>query len=220
MLTIATSSVIIQDIEHISNTRSAHMAYFFFDFKDTGKQGARSFLSSLLFQLSGQSDSFRDILFEFYLLHQRVSKQPSDSALLQCLEKMFRAGKVPIYLIIDALDECFDISGVQSPRARVLKLVEKLVGFQISNLRLCVTSRSEIDIRNTFEPLTSTSSRISLHDEDGQKKDIADYVNSVVNSDIKTMRWREEDKKLVIRALLDRNGGVYVSSLSAHVTPF
>jgi hypothetical protein len=68
--------------------------------------------------------------------------------------------------------------------------------------------------------LTSPSSRLSLHDEDGQRKDIADYVNSVVNSDIKTMRWREEDKKLVIRALLDRNGGVYVSSLSAHVTPF
>jgi hypothetical protein len=127
---------------------------------------------------------------------------------------------VPIYVIIDGLDECPNTSGVQSPRAKVLRLVAKLVGFQISNLRLCVTSRSEIDIRNILEPLTSTSSRISLHDEDGQKRDIVDYVSSVVYSDVKTMKWREEDKKMVIRALSDRNGGVYVSSLSAHVMLF
>ena len=196
------------------------MAYFFFDFTDTAKQNARSFLSSLLFQLSGQSNPFCDILLEFYLTHQRVSKQPSDSALLQCLEKMLRAGKVPIYLIIDALDERSDASAVRSPRENVLKLLEKLVGFHLSNLRLYVASRSEIDISSVLEPLTSTSSRISLHDEDGQKKDIADYVNSVIYSDITTMKWREEDKKLVIKALLDRNGGVYVSSLSAHVTLF
>ena len=191
------------------------MAYFFFDFTDTAKQNARSFLSSLLFQLSGQSDPFCDILLEFYLTHQRVSKQPSDSALLQCLEKMLRAGKVPIYLIIDALDERSDASAVRSPRENVLKLLEKLVGLHLSNLRLCVTSCSEVDIRNIFGLLTSTSSRISLHDDDGQKKDIADYVNSVLYSDIKTMNWREEDKKLVIRVLSDRNGGVYVSLLSS-----
>ena len=188
------------------------MAYFFFDFKDAAKQFARSFLSSVLVQLSSQSDSFSNILLEYYLTHQRGSKQPSDGALLQCFEKILKVPvKVPIYLIIDGLDECTDITGVQSPREKVLKLLEKLVGSRLSNLRLCVTSRSEVDIRNILEPLTSTSSRISLHDEDGQKKDIADYVCSVVDSDIKTMR--EEDKKLVIRALSDRNGGVYVSSL-------
>jgi hypothetical protein len=196
------------------------MAYFFFDFNDTAKQDARSFLSSILIQLSSQSDSLCNILLEFYLAHQRGSKQPSDSTLLQCLENMLRAGKVPIYLIIDGLDECLETSGIQSSRENILKLFEKLVGFHLSYLRLCVSSRSEIDIRNVLEPLTSTSSRISLHNEDGQKKDIADYVNSVVSSDVKAMRWREKDKKLVIRALSDRNGGVYVSSLSAHVMHF
>jgi hypothetical protein len=197
------------------------MAYFFFDFTDTAKQNARSFLSSFLVQLSSQSDPFCDILLEFYLAHQRGSRQPSDGVLLQYLEKMLRVpGKIPIYVIIDGVDECPNTSGVQSPRAKVLKLLENLIGFQLSNLRLCVTSRSEIDIRNILEPLTSTSSRISLHDEDGQKRDIADYVNSVVYSNIKTMKWREEDKKLAIRALSDRNGGVYVSSLSSHETHF
>jgi len=197
------------------------MAYFFFDYKDAAKQDARSFLSSVLVQLSSQSDSFYNILLEFYLTHQRGSKQPSDSALLQCLEKMLKIrAKVPIYFILDGLDECPDTSGAQSPRAKVLKVLEKLVGFHLSYLRLCVSSRFEIDIRNILEPLTSTSSHISLHDEDGQKKDIADYVSSVVYSDSKTMRWREDDKKLVIKALSDGNGGVYVSSLFAHVIHF
>ena len=75
--------------------------------------------------------------------------------------------KAPVYLIVDALDECPDTSGVQSPREKVLALVEELVGFRLQNLHLCVTSRPDVNIRNVLEPLTSTSNRISLHDEDG-----------------------------------------------------
>jgi hypothetical protein len=196
------------------------MAYFFFDFKDAGKQDARAFLSSVLVQLSSQSISFCDILLEFYSTHQRGSQQPSDSALIQCLKKMLRVSpKVSIYVIVDALDECPDTSGAQSPREKVLALVEELVGLRLSNLRLCITSRPDIDIRNVLEPLTSTSNRISLHDEDGQKKDIADYVNSVVNSDKKIMRWREKDKELVVKTLLDRAGGMYERP-SPHITSF
>jgi hypothetical protein len=220
ILSTATSSSIIQDIESGSNKGSAYMAYFFFDFKDTGKQDARAFASSVLVQLSSQSTSFCDILLDFYSAHQRGSQQPSDAALLQCLEKMLKApSKVPIYVIVDALDECPDTSGVQSPREKVLALIEELVGLGLPNLRLCITSRPDIDIRNVLEPLTSTSNRISLHDEDGQKKDIADYVSSVVYSDRKIMRWREKDKELVVKMLLDRAGGMY-ERLSLHITPF
>jgi len=206
----AASSAIIQDIERTSESESAHMAYFFFDFKDTRKQDARAFLSSVIVQLSSQSVSLSNILLEFYAAHQRGSQQPSDSALIQCLEKMLNVPrKVPLYLIIDALDECPDTSGVRSSREKVLGLIEKLVGLQFPNLRLCITSRLQVDIRNVLEPLTSTRDRISLHDEDGQKKDIADYIKSIVYSDKKIMRWREQDKELVIKTLSDRADGMY-----------
>ena len=209
-LLTATSSAIIQDIERRSFGGPAYMAYFFFDFKDIGKQDARAFLSSVLVQLSSQSPSFCDILLGFYSEHQRGSQQPSDRALMQCLEKMFKVpGKVPIYVIIDALDECPDTYGVQSPREKVLELVEEVVGSCLPNLRLCITSRPDVDIRSVLEPLTSTTNRISLHDEDGQKKDIADYVSSVVYSDRKIMRWRAKDKELVVKMLLERAGGMY-----------
>ena len=201
LLILCPSSAIIQEIERISNTEMGHMAYFFFDFNDTGKQDSRALLASVLVQLSVQCTSFYNILLDFYSAHQHGSKQPSESELFLCLEEILRVSRtVPIYLIMDALDECPD-----SQRAKVLELLEELVRFQFPNLRLCIASRSEVDIRTILEPLTSTCNRVSLHDEDGQKKDIADYVSSGV----KTMKWREEDKELVIRALSIKNDRVY-----------
>lgn len=205
------SSAIIQDIERISNTGSAHMAYFFFDFKDHSKQGSSALLSSILFQLSNQSVTFCDILFKLYSAHQRGSQQPSDTPLIQCLETMFKVpGEVPTYIVIDALDECpspdpSEVPSTQekSPREEVLQLVKKLVELHLPNLRICITSRPVVDIQNIIEPLAPPPNQVSLHDEDGQKKDIADYIHSVVYSDRKMMNWREEDKRLAIKTLSD-----------------
>jgi len=117
----------------------------------------------------------------------------------------FSAG-VPIYLILDALDECPNTIEIPSSRDKVLELVEKLVKLKLPNLHLCITSRPEIDIRTSLEPLTSN--RVSLHDQSGQKKDIVDYVNSVVHSDKNMRRWREEDKTVVIDVLSHRADGM------------
>jgi len=201
------SSSIIQDIERIVDTGSVCVAYFFFDFKDTGKQDAHALLSSLLVQLSHQSPSLCDILTACYLTHQSGSRQPSDRALIQCLENMLRSStQIPIYLIFDALDECPNTTGVPSSRDKVLSLINKLVDLNLPNLHLCVTSRPEIDIRTLIEPLTPN--RISLHDQSGQKKDIVDYVKAVVYSDMNMRRWREEDKKVVIEVLSTKADGM------------
>src|SRR5579863_6557006 len=145
------------------------MGYFFFDFKDTGKQDAHALLRSLIVQLSHQSDSFCDILFACYSTHQSGSRQPSDRTLTQCLVDMLGiSSQVPIYLILDAIDECPNTSGIPSSRDKVLALVEMLAKLNLPNLHLCITSRPEIDIQTFFEPLTPN--RISLHDQSGQKK--------------------------------------------------
>jgi len=116
------------------------------------------------------------------------------------------SSQVPIYLIFDALDECPNTIGIPSSRDKVLALVEKLVKLNLPNLHICITSRPEIDIRTFIEPLTPN--RMSLHSQRGQKKDIIDYVNSVVYSDMNMRRWREEDKKLVIDVLSERADGM------------
>jgi hypothetical protein len=115
-------------------------------------------------------------------------------------------GQPMIYIIVDGLDECPNTSGLPTAREKVLDLLEDLVTLRFSNLRICVTSRPEIDIKIVLEPLTSL--RVSLHDENGQKSDIRDYVSSVVHSDRKMRRWRAEDKQLVIDTLCAKVNGM------------
>ena len=183
------------------------MAYFYFDFRDTNKQNRHDLLPSLVTQLSSRSDHFFDILYLLYKAHNNGAHKPSEDALIQCLKEMLTLpDQHPVYIIIDALDECPNTSGMPSPREQVLDLLNDLVELSSPNLHLCVTSRPEIDIRRALEPLTSR--RVSLHEESGQKKDIIDYVTSIVQSDPKMRRWREEDKNLVIETLSERADGM------------
>jgi hypothetical protein len=117
------------------------------------------------------------------------------------------AHEVPIYFIIDALDECPFMDEQSSPRRQVLTLVEKFVKLNLPNLRICVTSRPEADIRATLGPLTSTSNTISLHDESGQKDDIFNFVRSEVLLYANLRRWREEDIEFAIKTLSDKVDG-------------
>ena len=207
----------IQDIEALCKDGKASMAYFYFDFRDADKQGLRDLLPSLLTQLCARSDSLRnelsdlrcDILSDLHLTHDEGKKQPSDKILVECLKKMVTlSNKRPTYLIIDALDESPNISGIPSSRERVLQVLKELVELRLPNLRICVTSRPEIDIRDILEPLTSH--QVSLHDQTGQKQDIVDYVKSVVysNSEPIMRRWRTEDKELVVGILSERADGM------------
>ena len=185
------------------------MAYFYFDFRDADKQTLHDLVPSLLTQLSTHSASRCDILSNLYSDHDEGKSQPSDDVLIRCLKDMLALpDQHPVYLIIDALDECPDSHGILSPRERLLRLIEELVELRIRNLNICVTSRPEIDIREVLEPLTSC--RVCLHDQTGQKEDIADYIRSVVNSDSESImkRWRTEDKELVIEALSSRADGM------------
>ena len=187
----------------------ASTAYFYFDFRNIGKQHWRDLVPSLLIQLSAHSDPCCDILSRFYSSHGKGAEQPTDDILKCCLIEMLTLqDQHPIYLVMDALDECSNASGIPSPRDRVLRLVKELVDLQISNLRICVTSRPEFDIRDVLDPLTSR--RMSLHDQSGQKQDIMDYVRSIVysNSEPYMRRWKKEDRELVIATLAERADGM------------
>ena len=191
----------------MSDAGSSLLAYFYFDFKDTAKQDSRALLSSLLIQLSDQSDILCNALFSLFTSHKRGSEQPTDDSLARCLEDMLAMMKqVPIYIVMDALDECPNDSGIPSSREKVLELVRDLVELRHPNLRLCITSRPEFDIRSTLEPLATQ--QLSLHDEGGQKQDIVDYVTFVVGSDRKMKRWRDDEKNMVIEKLTDKADGM------------
>ena len=206
---LSVSSTIIHDIVTMCDGGQASMGYFYFDFRDVNKQHWHNLVPSLLSQLSARSAARFDILAQLYLDYDEGKQQPGNDILAQCLKEMLLLpDQPPLYLIVDALDESPDTPGIPSPRERVLHLFKELVELRLPNLHICVTSRPEIDIRRVIEPLTSL--RISLHDQSGQKKDIEDYIRSVVYSDSEPImrRWRAEDKELVIMTLSERAQGM------------
>jgi hypothetical protein len=115
-------------------------------------------------------------------------------------------GQVPIFLIVDALDECSDTSPLPSHREDVLVLVGNLINLKLPNLRICVTSRPEVDIKTVLVPLTFRS--ISLQDETGQMEDVENYIKSVVKRDRKNLGWTVQDEQMVIDVLTRKANGM------------
>ena len=185
----------------------ASLAFFYFDFRDDQKKELRGLLSSLLVQLCHQSDSYCDILSGFYLEHAKGSRHPSDGALVACFKNILSLpGLAPVYLIVDALDECPNSSAIPSPRAKVLNFLKALIESRFPNLRICVTSRPETDIKDILNPLIFRS--VSLHEQSEQRMDIKNYIKSVINTHPKNRRWKAEHKQLVIDALTKKANGM------------
>jgi hypothetical protein len=204
---VLASSAIIEDIDAIRKTGQASLAFFYCDFREDQKMDLRGLLSSLLDQLCHQSDSYCDILSKLHSDHAKGSRSPSDDALAGCLKDLLRLPRqAPVYLIVDALDECPESSAVLSPRVEVLNFIKELVKPEIPNLRICVTSRPEIDIKDVLGPLIFCS--VSLHDERGQKRDIEDYIKSVIHTHRKNKWWKAEHMQLVISVLTEKSNGM------------
>ena len=191
-------------------TGLATLAFFYCDFRDTSKQNSRNLLSSILIQFSHQSRMFFEVLLSVYSAHGDGSQQPSLDTLLGCLKTMLELQEQGIlYVILDALDEFPNSSGIPTRRQRTLKIVKELTKLKLPHLRFCVTSRPEIDIREVLEPLNPYT--VSLQNQVGQSKDLAQYVQSVVHSDATMRKWPEEKKKLVIDAIVKSAAGMYVT---------
>jgi hypothetical protein len=200
-------SAIIQDIERMHAAGLATMAYYYFDFRDVKKQDCYGLLSSFVSQLSAKSDSCYNILSKLYSDSLNGTREPDIDSLKECMKDMLNLpGQGPIYMIVDALDECPNSLGMPSAREEVLELIGELVDLELPNVHLCVASRPEVDIRVVLDPLTTLT--ISLHDETGQKEDIVKYIKSVVYSDRNMRRWNEEDKQLVVVTLSGKADGM------------
>jgi hypothetical protein len=185
----------------------ASIALFYFDFRDSLKQDVRGALSSLLIQLSAESDARCGILERLYSAHKAGSKEPSEDALKECLKSMLTLqDQGPIFIVLDAIDECPNSAGTPSPRENVLELVAWLSELHDSQLSICVTGRPEADIEAVLLPLASHV--VSLHVESGQKEDIINYIKWFINSDPKARKWRKEDKELVLERLSEGADGM------------
>jgi hypothetical protein len=185
----------------------ASLAMYFYDFRDDLKKDLRGLLASVLLQLCDQSESYHDVLSTFHSTHCAGAQSPSDEELIQCLVDLVKLpGPPPIYLIVDGLDESPNTSTQSFHREQVLSFLDDLVKEQLQNLRLCVTSRPEVDIKAILEPLAFHS--VFLENESGQKKDIKDCIESIVHTDKKMKGWNPKQKQLVVDILTRKADGM------------
>jgi hypothetical protein len=193
-------------VKHIKALRNARLAYFFFDFRNENKQSCNSLLRSLLFRLSTQSHHLSDILAHLHSVYEDGKRQPSDGTFTRCLKKMLsHPSRDPVYLIIDGVDECPDSSGSgPSAREQVLKLIDELVHLRLPNVHICVSSRPEVG--NGFKDSAILS--VSLHEQNGHRENIYDYIKSMVHSDPKMRSLSEKEKKRVVETLTKKSDGV------------
>ena len=209
ILTLTTSSAIIQHIVKLRDAGQVTLAYYYFDVRDKEKQNIRNFIISVLVQLSERSHPCSNIIRRLYLSHGNCMRQPSHDALMDSLKAMLKittkhSGRV--FIIIDSLDECSNAPGFPNTREEILGVVKDLAHPGHPNLRFCVTSCPEVDVQTKLEPLVVKA--ISLHGRSERKEDIANYIGSVVSSDENLKTLREEDKKLVIEELSERSDGM------------
>jgi len=184
----------------------ASLAIFYYNFREKEKKDLHGLLSLTIFQLCNQSHSYYTILSTFYSTYHDGAWSPTNNELVRCFKDLLNLPKqAPIYLIVDALDECLNTS-LLSHRDQVLVFLEGLVNSKLPNLCICITSRPETDIQPILELLTFRS--VSLHDESGQMEDIENYIKSIVNTDRRMRRWTSVHKQLVIDILTERADGM------------
>jgi hypothetical protein len=209
LLSVMLSSAIIEDVKRMRESRSTLIAYYYFDFRDAAKRDVRGLLASVLSQLVDHSDRCVDVLSQLHETYTGGSDLPSEASLVKYLKNILVLQEQgPVYIIVDALDECPDDTDTPSAREKVLDVLKDLIQMNSPNLFVCITSRPEHDITTVLNLLTSSSSRVSLHEEVGQQEDINDYVRYFVQNDKAMRRWRAEDKELVINVLSERAGGM------------
>src|SRR5437588_4910777 len=77
-LTVPASSAVIEEIGTMQESGLACLAMYYYDFREAKKKDIRGLLSSVLFQLCNQSDSYHRIISTFYSTHLNGAQSPSD----------------------------------------------------------------------------------------------------------------------------------------------
>ena len=205
-LKLAVSSSVIEDIKSNCENGLDSFAYYYFDFNDIKKQDRRGLLSSLLIQLCTRSHPGYNILLYLYRENGNGLGEPSEVDMIQCLKEVLEhLLHDRVYIVVDAVDESL-ITGFPSPREKVLELIKELVDLRHPNMRLCITSRPEVDIKKVLKPLARHA--FSLHDEGGQRDNIISYIESVVRSDPNMQKWSQEVRQRLIDSLSEKAMGM------------
>lgn len=176
------------------------IAYFYFDFRDSAKQTFRGLLCSLIFQIATSSKECFGYLKEEHSRPAGVS-HPTEKQLFGMLSKLLPiSGRTAV--IIDALDEC-----PVDQREDLFRFLKDLYGLNLGNLRLLVTTRPEIEIREYMDHFARTCSFLNFHNANPHKDDLARHISTRL-SDLKSYKWGEATRVKAERLLNEKANGM------------
>ncbi|KAK2731698.1 ankyrin repeat protein [Colletotrichum kahawae] len=180
---ILCSTAIHHILQHQKSSQDIGVAFFFFAFDDAGKQDASALLRALILQLSEQQGNISPSSHLSRLYDSCRNSAPRNQALLDCLHRLSRSFK-HTHIIIDALDE----SPRDKHRQDVLDALTTIRGWVEPTIHLLVTSRDEVDIRDTLDP--STDESVAVRNK-ASNEDIALYVKQSLRNKPQLRKWKD-----------------------------
>ena len=181
---------ILQHLQEMApSNESTYILYAFSTHDNTGGNTKAAIIRSLLYQLCRANQSLIPVA------NKEHDTRQSHGFLLNIWDKLletFIRGSEPVYIILDGLDECDEIE-----RKQLLKTILDLWR-NCPNLRLLVSSRKEVDIRQALGTNCET-----LIVEEKSRTDIKRFVTSEIND-----LWRK------IRRVAEPGTGEFFKALA------
>ncbi|KAJ6524908.1 hypothetical protein DFH09DRAFT_185693 [Mycena vulgaris] len=186
------SSTIINTI----HARAEHYVFFYFDTNNPEQQTVTQLLCSLVTQLSIRSDPPDSKLDALWTSHASGQKLLTDVELISdaLLPLLKDFDQKPVYIVLDALDEC-------SERHGLLHLIITILDANLPNVRILVTNRPEVQAGHP--KLVERAVSVSL--EGCVDGDIELYLTEVLS---KEPGWIYEKRDDIKRGLLQRSNGM------------
>ncbi|KAH8832414.1 ankyrin repeat-containing domain protein [Flagelloscypha sp. PMI_526] len=173
------------------------VAYYYFEFTNPATLSEEGLFRSCVAQLSHTNET---IMRQLYEQHKQGSHQPQLATLHKALNDLILGSYLPVYVIIDALDEL-----PQSQRKYVLKTLLNFAVLADKGLHIMLTSRDEIDIHQ------SLSEKVAL-DFELECEMVSHDIAVFVDQELRVEKWRSwpEDEVLMMRnALITKAEGMF-----------
>ncbi|RDL34761.1 uncharacterized protein BP5553_07889 [Venustampulla echinocandica] len=165
-------------IDHVQgrckNDPFAVVVYWYFTFANTEKQNIHNCLRSLVAGIYRNRRDTPIAVREEYERSNSGQHIPNRKSLLLMLQEVM-AGLDSVYLVLDALDEC---PKSDDSRCSLLDCIHDIFGWELAQLHILATSRSEVDISESFDSFLHQSGRFQAISVQGihVERDIKKYL--------------------------------------------
>lgn len=177
------------------------LAYFFFDFNDSGKLKSSHMLRSVVSQLCWRSPVSLGEAESLMAGYSDGQDQPSDQDLLELLHRIVQQTD-STYIVVDALDESSDLE-------QSLEVLSSIHSWDLSCVHLLCASRWTVTISDMMKTLTKHGNIIGIQTH-VVNEDIATYVSERLKTDPKLQRWhsRPDIQQEIHKALTSKADGM------------